>query len=198
MKIFGMIRNYRLTGCNDHAPGWCLWPDSSMLRNNKPTFIPSESESFVLCPTMCLRIAKLGKRIAPKFASRYVDAAAAAVVIFRAQALRQLLDGETPSAESLVFDGAVMTGDFMPLSAFPDNFEMNVKYKDSSFRTLKWQSSEIVTDADLCISLISKYNTIKSGDLLLISPHPEGLPTNIDSRVTCTCPAGVLLKFNVK
>lgn len=196
MKIFGIIRNYE----SDHTsspPGWCLWPDSAMLRNHKPTFLPSDTEKFILCPSLCLRISKLGKCVAPKFAHRYVDAACAAVLILREDSRDSFLHGVYPSPESLIFDGAVMIGDMMALDHFPSQFSLSVAH-GQSVESIVWDASLMKDNTDAMISLISKYNTIKSGDLLLTAPFLQGINAFIDSSAECLSSSGSLLKFNIK
>ena len=48
-----------------------LKSDSSLMVNRKPFFIPDWSEDIRYVPCVVVRVCKLGKHIAAKFASRY-------------------------------------------------------------------------------------------------------------------------------
>ena len=58
-----------------------LMADSTMLVGNKPFFIPDFAPEFVLHPALAVRIDRLGKNIAPRFAHRYYQSASACAVV---------------------------------------------------------------------------------------------------------------------
>lgn len=49
-------------------------PDSALLKDSKPFFIPDFSQQVDYETELVVRINRLGKNIAPRFASRYYDA----------------------------------------------------------------------------------------------------------------------------
>ena len=48
-------------------------PDSALLKNNKPFFLPDFSSEIHYETEVVVKISKLGKSIEPKFAPRYYD-----------------------------------------------------------------------------------------------------------------------------
>ena len=78
MKIICIGLNYR-----KHAiemdwpiplePVMFLKPDSSLLKNNKPFFLPDFSENIHYEVEVVIKISRLGKGISAKFAHRYYD-----------------------------------------------------------------------------------------------------------------------------
>ena len=50
-------------------------PDSAILKDSKPFFIPDFSNEIHYETELVVRINRLGKNIAPRFANRYYDAA---------------------------------------------------------------------------------------------------------------------------
>ena len=56
------------------APVIFMKPDSAILKGGKPFFIPDFAERFDYEAELVVRISKLGKNIAPRFAHRYYDA----------------------------------------------------------------------------------------------------------------------------
>ena len=89
-----------------------LMADSTMLVSNKPFFIPDFAPEFVLHPALAVRIDRLGKNIAPRFAHRYYQSASAcAVVEAKVEAQFAHLD-----ARYTAFDGAFMLGKALPIT----------------------------------------------------------------------------------
>ena len=82
MKIIG-ITYY------DGSENIVLKSDSSLLVNRKPLFVPERVTDLQALPCIVLRVSRLGKCIAPRFASRYYDAVAAGVDFFAADLLRE-------------------------------------------------------------------------------------------------------------
>ncbi|NJO68837.1 MAG: hypothetical protein HC830_05720 [Bacteroidetes bacterium] len=76
MKVFAIGRNYA-----DHAkelnnplpaePVFFMKPDTAIVKNNKPFFIPDFSEEVHHEVEIVLHINRVGKNIEEKFASRY-------------------------------------------------------------------------------------------------------------------------------
>ena len=64
MKIIGFIGI-------DGAVEMVLKGDSCLLNNRKPFFLPEQGAGIRMTPCIVLRVSRLGKHIAPKFASRY-------------------------------------------------------------------------------------------------------------------------------
>ena len=81
MKIIAVGMNY-VAHCHElHAdeklpeePVIFMKPDSALLKDSKPFFIPDFSQQVDYETELVVRINRLGKNIAPRFASRYYDA----------------------------------------------------------------------------------------------------------------------------
>ena len=78
MKIICIGLNYRkhaveLNWSLPDKPMLFLKPDSSILKNNKPFFLPDFSEMIQYEVEVVIKISKLGKGISAKFAHRYFD-----------------------------------------------------------------------------------------------------------------------------
>ena len=69
MKIIGFI--YR-----DGKAEMVLKGDSCLLNGRKPFFVPDWTSEVGVTDCIILRVCRLGKEIAPKFADRYYDAIA--------------------------------------------------------------------------------------------------------------------------
>ena len=80
MKIIAVGMNYALhnqelghTSVNKE-PVIFMKPDSAILKDGKPFFIPDFSNEVHYETELVVRINRLGKNISPRFASRYYDA----------------------------------------------------------------------------------------------------------------------------
>ena len=63
--------------------------DSSLLVNRKPFFVPDWSDDVRMTPCVVLRVSRMGKNIASRFASRYYDAVAPGLNMQAADLLAQ-------------------------------------------------------------------------------------------------------------
>jgi acylpyruvate hydrolase len=78
MKIICIGLNYRRHAIEmgrpfPDEPVVFMKPDSSILKNNKPFFLPDFSSEIHYEVEVVAKISKLGKGISPKFAPRYYD-----------------------------------------------------------------------------------------------------------------------------
>jgi 2-keto-4-pentenoate hydratase/2-oxohepta-3-ene-1,7-dioic acid hydratase in catechol pathway len=127
----------------DNTIQMVLKSDSSLMVNRKPFFIPDWSQNMQVTPCVVVRVCKLGKHVASKFANRYYDSVAPALNIC-AEDYRQKGD----HIRAWAFDNALPVGTFMPLDAYmPDN---------------------LIIDIDEAICQVSKLMTIRHGDLIFI------------------------------
>lgn len=80
MKIIAVGMNYALHNKElghtheNKEPVIFLKPDSAILKDGKPFFIPDFSDEVHYETEVVVRICRLGKNIAPRFARRYYDA----------------------------------------------------------------------------------------------------------------------------
>ena len=78
MKIIAIGRNYidhakELNNPVPKEPIFFLMPDSSLLRNNQPFFYPDFSNDIHFEVEIVLKLNRLGKNVAAKFAHRYYN-----------------------------------------------------------------------------------------------------------------------------
>ena len=100
MKIIAIGMNY-VAHCHElHAnenlpkePVIFMKPDSALLKDSKPFFIPDFSKRVDYETELVVRICRLGKNIAPRFAYRYYDAVTVGID-FTARDLQQKLRAE--------------------------------------------------------------------------------------------------------
>ena len=93
---------------------WYFIADSALINAGKPFFIPEFADEFEAFLAPVVRISRIGKSIASRFAGRYYEEIAPAIH-FRASALRrQLLEAGLPADPSHSFDRSMTVGSFIP------------------------------------------------------------------------------------
>lgn len=141
-------------------------PESSLNRDGKPFFVPDFAERFDYETEIVVKINKLGKNIAERFAYRYYDELTVGVD-FTARDLQEKLKGNgLPWDICKGFDGAAAIGEFVNKSELPDIQNLNFRL-DVDGRTAQtgWTGDMIFT-IDQIISYVSKFFTLKTGDLI--------------------------------
>ena len=139
-----------------------LMADSSVIRTNKPFFIPHFASTFVATPAIVLHIGRLGKHIAPRYAHLYCNAISPAVKV-TARKLETTQENEQHSALSHSFDGALLLGDSSDINELDINSSIvqvnlnNVSFKASCLEDLGISFQSI-------ISQLSVFFTLKMGN----------------------------------
>lgn len=141
-------------------------PESSLNRDGKPFFVPDFAERFDYETEIVVKINKLGKNIAERFAYRYYDELTVGID-FTARDLQEKLKRKgLPWDICKGFDGAAAIGEFVNKSELPDIQNLNFRL-DVDGRTAQtgWTGDMIFT-IDQIISYVSKFFTLKTGDLI--------------------------------
>lgn len=171
MKIICIGRNYvehiqELMNEKPEEPVIFLKPDSSLLRKNRPFFIPSFSNDLHHEVELVLKIDRLGKNISKKFASRYYNSVGLGID-FTARDLQTKLKAKgLPWEKAKAFDSSAVISDlFIPLSELdPVNIDFHLNINESTRQ--KGNSNQMLFAFDELIEHVSKYFTLKTGDLI--------------------------------
>ena len=158
MKVIGITGNY---GMEEDIPRCYLMADSSILYTGRPFFVPDFAARFVACPSIIVRTGRLGKCIAPKFASRYWDAYTAG---FSVQAVNDS-DARTGALDR-AFDGAAIVGDWVAVPAGEDVTRVPVEFQINGETVSQHSLSQMRVPLDELVSLVSTHCSIKMGDMI--------------------------------
>lgn len=154
MKIIGFVHS---NGEGRKANGeWemVLKGDSCLLNGRKPFFVPDWSQEIGVTPCMILRVSRLGKEIALKFADRYYDAIAPGEDFVAMDVLREAKAAGKPWTKALAFDYSLAIGEWVT----GDGLRVTGDYVLSP--------EEAIVEA-------SKVMTIRQGDLIYIQSDCE-------------------------
>ena len=125
--------------------------DSCLLNGRKPFFLPEWSNEIGVTPCLILRVSRLGKEIAPKFADRYYDAVAPGADFLAIDIAREAKAQGKPWTKALAFDYSLAIGEWM----------------DKGDRLLVIGDSLLISP-EQAIADASKVMTIRQGDLIYI------------------------------
>ena len=172
--------------------------DSSLLKDGKPFFLPEEMGRVDYETELVVRICKLGKSIPQRFAHRYYDAVTVGID-FTARELQQRLRAEgKPWDLCKGFDGAAVIGQWVDISKFRDIQAIHFHLDVNGHTVQQGCSSDMLFKVDEIIAYISRYFTLKTGDLLYTGT-PVGVgPVHINDHLTGWIDDRKVLEFNVK
>ena len=154
MKIIGFI--YR-----DEKDEMVLKGDSCLLNGRKPLFMPEWTKELGVTECLILRVSRLGKEIAPKFADRYYDAVAPGADFIAMDLAREAEQAGRPWTQALAFDYSLAIGEWLT------NDEMG---------RAKALNGEMVMTPEEAIAKASKVMTIRQGDLIYIQKRQAPRP----------------------
>lgn len=172
--------------------------DSSLLKDGKPFFLPEEMGRVDYETELVVRICKLGKSIPQRFAHRYYDAVTVGID-FTARELQQRLRAEgKPWDLCKGFDGAAVIGQWVDIAKFRDIQAIHFHLDVNGHTVQQGCSSDMLFKVDEIIAYISRYFTLKTGDLLYTGT-PVGVgPVHINDHLTGWIDDRKVLEFNVK
>ena len=171
MKILCMGLNYR-KHCQEMGspyptePVVFMKPDSALLKNNKPFFLPGFSENIHYEVEVVVKICKLGKGIDVKYASRYYNEVTVGIDLTARDIQSRNKKAGHPWELAKGFDGAAPVGTFISLSSAGsiDNIDFSLKINDKVVQ--ESNTSDLIFSVDEIIAYVSRFFTLKTGDLI--------------------------------
>ena len=190
MKIIAIGMNYQLHCHELHAgenlpqePVIFMKPDSALLKDGKPFFIPDFSEQVDYETELVIRINRLGKNIAERFAHRYYDAVTVGVD-FTARDLQRKYRAEGKPWELCKgFDNSAAVGDWIPVDRFKDIQQLSFHLDIDGKTVQRGYAGDMLFKIDQIIAYVSQFCTLKIGDLLFTGT-PVGVgPVQVNNHL---------------
>jgi 2-keto-4-pentenoate hydratase/2-oxohepta-3-ene-1,7-dioic acid hydratase in catechol pathway len=141
-------------------------PDTAALRNNKPFYIPDFSDELHYETEIIIKINRLGKNIAPRFASRYYAEIGLGVDFTARDIQRRLKSAGHPWEVCKAFDNSAVIGQFIPVSQIEDVQNIDFHLDINGNTVQHGNTSQMIFPVDTLIAHISKYFTLKIGDII--------------------------------
>jgi 2-keto-4-pentenoate hydratase/2-oxohepta-3-ene-1,7-dioic acid hydratase in catechol pathway len=203
MKIICIGLNYR-----NHALelGWpvpdeplvFLKPDSSILKNNKPFFLPDFSTDIHYEVEVVLKISKLGKGISAKFAPRYFDEITLGIDITARDLQTRLKTAGMPWELSKCFDGAAPLGRFIPVKGETDMANLDFRLEINGKVVQRGNTSDMIFGCDKIVEYVSRFFTLKTGDLIFTGTPPGVGQLHKNDNLVAYLGDELLLDFMIK
>ena len=200
MKIIAVGMNYALhnqelghTSVNKE-PVIFMKPDSAILKDGKPFFIPDFSNEVHYETELVVRINRLGKNISPRFASRYYDALTVGIDFTARDLQRKFREAGNPWELCKGFDSSAAIGTFVPVDRQSLNFNLMIDGKEVQ----RGCTADMLFKVDDIIAYVSKFVTLKIGDLLFTGT-PAGVgPVSIGQHLQGYLEGEKLLDFYIR
>jgi acylpyruvate hydrolase len=204
MRIFAIGRNYaehikELNNERPEEPVIFTKPDTAVLRNNAPFFYPDFSKEIHHEVELVLRISKEGKNIDEKFASKYYDAIGVGIDFTARDLQQKAKEKGLPWDIAKGFNGsAPISEKFITVGNFKDLKNINFKLEVDGQLKQQGNTSLMLFSFDYIISYLSKFFTLKAGDLIFTGT-PKGVgPVSHGNRLSAFIEEEKLLEFDVR
>ena len=203
MKIIAVGRNYA-----DHArelnsqvpaqPVIFMKPDTAVLKDNKPFYLPEFSNEIHHEIEIVLKISTEGKHIQPKFAPNYFEEIGLGID-FTARDIQQNHKAQgLPWELAKAFDNSAPISRFIRKETLANLNEINFKLDVNGKTTQAGNTKDLLFSFEYLISFISQYITLKKGDLIFTGT-PAGVgKVAIGDKLTGYIENEKLLDFEIK
>ena len=173
-------------------------PDSALLKDGKPFFIPDFTQQCDYETELVVRICRLGKNIAPRFAHRYYDAVTVGIDFTARDMQRKFRKDGLPWELCKGFDGSAVIGDFIAKEELPAIQEIPFRLDINGETVQQGYSGDMIHSVDDIIAYVSRFFTLKIGDLLFTGT-PVGVGTaEIGQHLQGYIQDRKVLDFNVR
>ncbi len=171
MKIICIGRNYtahieELANERPEHPVVFLKPDTSILIKKQPFFIPDFSSDVHHEVEVLIKIDRIGKHIDKKFAHKYYSEIGLGIDFTARDLQSQLKAKGLPWEKAKAFDGAAVVGNFYSKTKFPDVNDIDFFLQKNKQKVQVGNTSFMLWKIDELIEYVSKYFTLKIGDII--------------------------------
>ena len=203
MKIICIGRNYaehakELNNAVPEEPVFFLKPDTAISKNNQPFFYPDFSNDIHHEIEMVIKINRLGKNIEEKFAHKYYNEITLGIDFTARDLQQKCKEKGLPWEKAKAFDGSAPLGNFVSKTSFENLNDLNFHLNVNGNTVQKGNTANMIFSVDAVIAYVSKYITLKNGDLIFTGT-PAGVgPVKQGDLLECYLEEDKLLKFSIK
>ena len=205
MKIFAIGMNYaqhnkELDGTlyKPETPVVFTKADSALLKDRKPFFVPDFMGRIDYETELVVRISRLGKGISQRFAHRYYDAVTVGIDFTARDLQKKLREAGLPWDLCKGFDGSAVLGEWVSTDKTKPVQQLRFRLDVNGKSVQEGYSGDMLYTVDEIIAYISRYFTLRTGDLLFTG-CPSGCgPVRIDDHLEGYLEDKKVLAFNCK
>ena len=199
MKIICIGRNY-----SEHAkelknelpdkPIVFIKPQTAILKDNKPFYLPPWSNDLHYETEIVLKISKQGKYVEEKFANKYYSEVTVGIDFTARDLQAQQKAKGLPWEIAKAFDHSAVLGEFRKPKFRNINFSMNL----NGVETQKGNTGDAIFSFEKIIAYASQFFTLQQGDLIFTGT-PAGVgPVKIGDRLEGFLEDEKVFDFEVK
>jgi len=179
MKIICIGRNYvnhikELKNERPEEPVFFMKPNTAILPKRNPFYIPEFSNDIHHEVEIIVKICKVGKNIDVQFAHKYYEEISVGIDFTARDIQNQLKEKGLPWEKAKAFDNSAIIGDFVSKNEFNSLENITFGLTKNGKKVQKSSSKYMIWKIDELISHISKYITLKTGDIIFTGT-PEGV-----------------------
>ncbi len=204
MKIICIGRNYakhaqELNNAVPQEPVIFLKPDTALLRNNQPFFVPDFANEFHYETELVVKINRLGKNVGKQFAHRYYSEVGMGIDFTARDLQADLKSKGLPWERAKAFDSsAAISKTWMPTAAFKDVQNLHFKLLVNGEDRQHGYTGDMLFKVDEIIAYVSRFFTLKIGDLIYTGT-PAGVgPVKIGDRFEVFLENQKMMDFFIK
>lgn len=172
--------------------------DSSLLKDGKPFFIPDFSSEIHYETELVVKIDRLGKNIAERFAHRYYSEVTVGIDFTARDLQRRLREQGLPWEISKAFDNSAVIGTFIPLEETGNVNQLSFHLDMNGKTVQQGNTADMLFSVDQIIAYVSRFFTLKIGDLIYTGT-PVGVgPVSIGDHLEGYLGERKLLDFHVR
>lgn len=203
MKIICIGRNYaehakELNNPVPQQPVFFMKPDTALLKDGADFYLPDFSAEIHHELEVVLKISKAGKHIAEEFAANYYDEIGLGID-FTARDLQQECKSKgLPWEIAKAFDGSAPIGKFIPKAQLGNLDALNFHLEINGETRQTGTTADLLFRFDQIIAYVSRFVTLKTGDLIYTGT-PSGVgPVKIDDQLKGFLGEDCLIQFCVR
>lgn len=190
MKIICVGHNYRghnkemgRTDLPDQDPVLFMKPESALLKDNKPFYIPDFTNNLHYEAEIVVKITKMGKNIAERFSSRYYNELTLGIDFTARDLQASLKEKGLPWEIAKGFDNSAVVGEFVDKDSLVGEVDnLNFALQVNGVEVQQGNTSDMIHSIDKVIAYASCFFTLKTGDLIFTGT-PAGVgQAHIDDR----------------
>ena len=203
MKIIAIGRNYaehakELNNAVPTVPVIFMKPDTALLKDNKPFYLPDFSEDVQHELELVLKISKEGKNISEKFAASYYEEIGLGIDFTARDIQTRHKEKGLPWELAKAFDHSAPVSAFMPKTQFADVYQLNIRLDVNGQTRQQGCTADLLFSFEKLISFVSGYITLKKGDLIFTGTPAGVAKVAIGDRLEGYLENEKLLDFYIK
>lgn len=201
MKIICIGRNYaehakEMKAETPTEPVFFMKPDTALLKDEE-FYFPEHTQDLHHEIELVVKISRVGKHIDEQFAHKYYEEIGLGIDFTARDIQAKCKEKGLPWEKAKAFDNSAPIGKFVNKSRL-DLHNINFEIKVNGETKQKGNSSNMIFSIDKIISYVSKFVTLKVGDLIYTGT-PEGVgPVKIGDKIEGELNGENFLKLIIK